>query len=341
MPRNDTIFAAFFLCALALAAGCTSSTEAVDTVRPTQAPAAVEEAAKPNIIRKEATVTQKGNYIVALVNGEPVTRYDVERRKKFRQLRRLGATEEATLAELVDDKLKLQEASRKGQRASDAQVETAFANFAKSNKSTPERIGRDLDGIGVGAAHFREFIRTQISWNRTVGAELQQETRERTQTSALFELRKTGAEKPQTTEYTLKQIVFVIPADKRGAQMKTRKAEAVAFQQRFEGCERAVDMAKQLRDVTVIDLGRIMLPELPPNWSEEVQKTPIDKATSPQETEKGVELLAVCNARVVSDDRAAQIVSQSHAFESLEKQGDAAADELLDKLRKAAVIVYK
>jgi peptidyl-prolyl cis-trans isomerase SurA len=331
---------------LGILAGCTGSTKAVESAVSMPTPEAdqqkaAEAAPESNIIHQKPTVTQKGNYIVALVNGEPITNYDVQRRKKFRALRRLKTSTDATIAELVDDKLKLQEASRRGQKASDEQVDQAFANFAKSNHSTPSRIAADLNRIGIGSSHFKDFIRAQISWNRTVGFELQSETRQKAKDKALFELRKSGEAKPKTTEYTLKQIIFVIPADKRKALLKTRKAEAEAFAQRFEGCDKAIDMAKQLRDVTVRDLGRAMLPELPPEWSDEIQKTEIDKTTRPKETDKGVELIAVCNARVVSDDRAAEVVSQSNAFNALEQKGNKAADELLAKLRKSATIVYK
>lgn len=339
----------------AILAGCnTGGTQALDTARPEKAGTAstpeataeaTEEAAKEEagakIIRQPSTVTRKGNYIVALVNNQPITNYDVQRRVSFRKLRRLKPTRDEAIKELVDQEIKLQEAQRLNAKASNAQVDQAFANFARSNKSTPARIARDLDQIGVGAKHFKEFIRAQISWNRAVGNRLQSETRGKSQSEALFEIRKSGSEKPETTEYTLQQIIFVIPNAKRKQLLKTRKAEANAFAQRFPGCDSSIDMAKGLHDVTVKNIGRKLLPELPQEWSKEVQQTEIGKTAGPKETNIGIELLAVCAARVVADDRAAQVVTQSNAYDAIEEKGNAMADELLAELRKSAVIVYK
>ncbi|MEC9343184.1 MAG: peptidylprolyl isomerase [Pseudomonadota bacterium] len=302
-------------------------------------PAQAESGAR--IIRKPTTVSRKGNYIRVVVNNQPITNYDVERRVKFLGLRRLKATNEAAIEELIDQQIKLEEAAKRQTLASDNQVDEAFARFAQSNRSTPTRIAADLDKIGVGAKHFKEFIRTQISWSRAVGSKLQAETQSTSQGDALFEIRKSGSDKPETTEYTLQQIVFVIPSAKRKELLKSRKSEALAFAQRFTGCDDSFDLAKALRDVTVRDLGRKLLPELPPEWSDEIQKTEIGKATGPKETDLGIELYAVCDARVVADDRTAQVVTQSNAYDSIEDKGNAVADELLAELRKSAVIIYK
>jgi peptidyl-prolyl cis-trans isomerase SurA len=225
--------------------------------------------------------------------------------------------------------------------ASNAEVDKAFANFAKSNKATPQRIAADLNQLGVTASHFKDYIQAQMSWNRTVGSKLQSDTRSKSQSDALFEIRKSGSEKPVTTEYTLQQIIFVIPAAKRKELLKTRKAEAIAFAQRFTGCDASFEMAKGLHDVAVKNLGRRLLEEIPPEWADDIKKAEIGKAVGPKESDLGVELLAICNAKSVDDDKAAQIVTQSNTFSSLEEKGDAVSNKLLADLRNSAVIIYK
>lgn len=302
---------------------------------------ASEETAGPKIIRESPTVSQKGTYIRALVNGEPITNYDIQRRAKLRQLRRESAGQEATLTELVDEKLKIQEARRRNTLASDSQVAEAFANFARSNKSTTSRIGADLNQIGVGETHFKEFIRAQISWQRTIGTKARSEAQRKSQSEAIFELRKAGETKPEVTEYRLQQIVFVIPSDRRSALMKTRKNEALNFKQRFSSCEESFELAKSLRDVTVKNLGRMMQPEIPNLWREAVTETEVGQLTAPKETEKGVELLAVCESRVTSDDRAAQISAQAQSFEDFQTKSSETSEEFLTELRNNATIVYR
>jgi peptidyl-prolyl cis-trans isomerase SurA len=336
MHNNRLIILASLLAAALIA--CSSGTSNAGDGKALSVLAQTNEVGGAKVIRKEPTVTQRGTFIRILVNNEPITNSEIQRRVKFRQLRRVKATTEEAEQELIDELLKMQEARARGTLASDGQVNQAFENFSKGNRTTAERMAAQLDQFGVGAAHFKQYIRAQMSWNRAVAGKFQSES---SQSKALFELRKSGAAKPETTEYVLQQIIFVIPQDKRAALMKNRKAEALAFQQRYAGCDTAIGLAKQLRDVAIKELGRVMLPELPPNWSEDIQKTAVGSTTAPKETEKGVELIAVCKARVVSDDKAAQVVSQSQAFDKLEQEADTAADSYLAELRKSAVIIFK
>ncbi|MEZ5791299.1 MAG: peptidylprolyl isomerase [Nitratireductor sp.] len=349
LKKPESRLVLLLACGLGLSA-CTGSTSAIDSARPAKTATAQTdtevasddagvEGAK--VIRQRSTVAQKGTYIKVLVNGEPITNYDIQRRAKFRQVRRLKATTSETEKELIDEKLKLQEASKRGLVASDAQVNAAFANFAQNNRSTPAKISSDLDRIGIGAQHFKEFIRAQISWSRTFSSKLQSEAVSKNESGAIFDLRKSGSSKPQTTEYQLKEIIFVVPEDKRKTMMKTRKQEALGFQQRFAGCDTLFDQVKGLRDVAIKDAGRLMQPELPPLWKKDIEATSEGQTTAPKETEKGVELIAVCKARLTSDDRAAEVMAKSELYDSLEAKGDTAADDYLAELRKSATIVYK
>lgn len=353
------------LLAVLVLSGCNSSTQALDTAAQpeTQPPAASAEAQtntgeateaatateqdaekpveKAEIIRQPSTVSQRGTYIRALVNGAPITNFDIKRRAKFLQLRGERGGSEAALEELVDQHLKLQASRASGVLAGDGQVDAAFANFARGNRSNPQRITRDLNRIGVGADHFKEFIRTQISWQSAVGRELRGEQARKSERDAIFELRKAGAEKPETTEYVLQQVIFVVPQAQRKSLLKARRDEALTFGQKFTGCDQSFALAKQLRDVAVKDLGRYLQPELPALWKDEVIETNAGKTTKPKETERGIEVVAVCSSRNVSDDLTAQVVNRAQAFESLNDKGSEASDRYLANLRKAATIIYR
>lgn len=357
-------------------AGCNTSTQALDTSgvnsddgqnnviplegaateeakeeksadNPNQATAKAETEAEAEtktakVVRKASTVTQKGTYIRALVNGQPITNFDIQRRVKFRQLRRMKASKDAAMEELVEQAIKVQEAKRISALASNSDVDKAFSNFAQRNKSSAAKVSSDLNRMGVGAQHFKEFIRSQISWGRVVGAKLRSDSSQGGGANkAIFELRKAGEEKPETTEYQLQQIIFVIPRDKRSKLTKARKSEALNFKQRFTGCADSIELAKTLKDVAVKNLGRMMEPELPPEWKDAVVETETGQTTNPKETDKGVEILAVCNAKLTSDDRAAEIIDRAETFESMGQQGSNAGDDYLQELMNKATIVYR
>jgi len=235
----------------------------------------------------------------------------------------------------------MQEAAQLGTIASDGTVDQAFAGFAERNKLSLSQMSQVLSRAGVPTKHFKDFLRVQISWQRTVARKFQNNSRGRSQSDALFNIRKSGEAKPETREFRLQQVIFVVPQAKRSQLLRARRAEAKTFAQRFINCESTLEQVKQLRDVSLRELGRVLEPELPPRWKDEIIKLEAGKTTRTMDTDKGVELIAICSVRNISDDRAAQVVSQSKEFSSLNTQGNKVATDYLQELRSKATIVYR
>jgi len=84
-------------------------------------------------------------------------------------------------------------------------------------------------------------------------------------------------QKPETTEYILQQMIFVVPANKKGIVGK-RKSEAEASRAKYPGCDQAKVFAATMLDVSVRDLGRVLAPELPAEWKPLVEQA---RATRP------------------------------------------------------------
>jgi len=334
-------------------AGCNTPTSAVDNIgteqTDTNTPDATDEADNPNveepgptIIRKPSTVTNKGTSIRAIVNGEAITSYDIQKRLAFLKLRRVpGSNSDKALEELVDQSIRMQEAKRRNVVASDAEVDDSFAGFAKSNKLTIKQMAGVLSQSGVTADHFKEFIRSQISWNRVVGSRFREETAGKTTQQMMFELRQSGEAKPETDEYILQQAIFVIPDARRKALLPQRRKDAADFKARFTNCEETRKNAIGLIDVTIRDLPRSIEEQLPSEWLEEVKATPVGATTPIKETDKGVEFLAVCAKRKVSDDTAVQMIGRAKEFESFNEKGSEVAESFLAELKTKAKIIYR
>lgn len=369
-PVNSPIFSFRLVIAVILAAvlaACSSSTSSVEETSNTkkaasetaatetetaatdteQAKEENEDAASSldaaNIVKKPGSVQNRGGYIRILVNKQPITNYDLQRRAKFMQLRRVsGNRTKLAEQEMIEQVIKLQEAKRRNMLVSDKQVEDAFGQFAARNRSDKSRMTSQLNQFGVGASHFKDFIRTQMSWQRLVQARFQAETNQVSERDVATMLRKSGSDKPEVTEYNLQQVIFVVPQNRRSKQtLAARRVEANAFRQRFSSCAQSVELAKALKDVSVLDRRRIMEPELPENWVEEVSALSVNETSRPQETGRGIELMAVCNKRVVTDDRAAQITTQNSEFDSFNEKGNELAKSYLKELVSNATIVYR
>jgi peptidyl-prolyl cis-trans isomerase SurA len=276
-----------------------------------------------------------------IVNNQPVTSYDIQRRAAFLKLQRRGGNvNEAAAEEMIDQVLRMAEARRLNISISDDQVSDAYARFASSNNMSVQQLDQVLNQAGVTRPHFRDFIRAQMSWSQAVQQRGRSAAGGTSEQDVVQRMLQQGGDKPSATEYMLQQVIFVVPAAERGAKLGTRKREAEALRQRFTGCDSTREFARGLLDVTVRDLGRVLEPELPGDWAQSVKATSAGSATQVRETERGVEFIGVCSAREVSDDRVAQMVFQSEQGGSGES-GDEVSKTYTAELRERASIIRR
>ncbi len=275
-----------------------------------------------------------------IVNNVPITTGDIQHRAAFLKLQRRKGD---AAQEMIDQTLRLAEAARLGIRISDSQVDEAYARFASGNKMQLKQLDGIMAQSGVTKEHFKEFIRAQMAWNQAVGARYRAEQGGSgvSEQDAVRRMLERGGNKPTATEYMLQQVIFVVPAAERGALMGKRKREAEAMRARFSGCNTTREFAKGLLDVTVRDLGRVLAPQLPSEWADQIKKTKVGAATGVRETERGVEFIGVCSAREVSDDKVAQMMFQNEGDGGKGDKGDALAAKYLEELKKKARIVQR
>jgi peptidyl-prolyl cis-trans isomerase SurA len=271
------------------------------------------------------------------INRQPLTSYDIDRRAAFLRLQhRKGGRAEAA-KEMIDQTLRMQEAARLKISIADKQVDDAYANFAKSNKLTTKQLDQVLAQAGVTRQHFREFIRAQMTWGQAMQARFQNRGRMSEQ-EAVQRMLKDGGRKPSANEYLLQQMIFVIPEKERTKLMGKRMREAEAMRARINSCEGTSDLAKQVLDVTVRNLGRVLEPELPGDWKDLILATKPGHATKPRQTARGVELITVCSVRQVNDDRVAQMVFQREG-KSEEQMATELEKKYMEEIRKRSQIV--
>ena len=296
-----------------------------------------------------APVPAQATEIKYVVNNLPVTSYDIQRRAAFLRIQnQRGNLQDRAAEEMIDQAVRVSEMNRLRIRISDDQVSDAYANFARSNNMSTSQLDQVLNQSGVSKGHFRDFIRAQMGWSQVMTSRAQQGSGSGaggrvTEQEAVRRMLQQGGEKPSATEYMLQQIVFVVPAAERGSKLAARKREAEALRQRFQGCDSTREFAKGLLDVTVRDLGRVLAPQLPPEWAQAIQSVQPGAATPVRETERGAEFIGVCSAREVSDDRTAQMVFQSQQQGGGTSGGsdENTSAKLTSELREKAVIVRR
>nr|WP_298104678.1 peptidylprolyl isomerase [uncultured Shinella sp.] len=294
-------------------------------------------AAAVTIAVPAGTVQAAGSTVIAVVNNSPITSGDVERRAAFLRLQRAKGNLRAMAREqMIDDTLKRGEILRLKASVSQAEVDASYARFASTNKMTLKQLGQVLDQAGVGSDHFKQYIALQMSWPRVVNARYGNGG---TNSKSLVErMQENGGKKPVTTEYFLKQVIFVVPEKRRNAILGKRKSEAEASRSKFPGCDQAKIFAATMHDVSIRDLGRVLAPQLPEDWKPLIEKSN-GQTTGTRVTERGVEYLAICKKREVNDDVAAEMVFRAEDLAKAKgNEGDENSKKYIAELRKKATI---
>ncbi|MGU3400274.1 peptidylprolyl isomerase [Brucellaceae bacterium D45D] len=285
-----------------------------------------------------------GTEVKIIVSGNAITSGDISKRVAFLKLQRKGGNlNQLARQELTDEMLKRIEMKTRNINVSDQEVDQAYAGFATRNKMSVPQLNQIMNQAGITPDHFKKYIMVQMGWGRLVGARFRS-TGMVSEQEAVQRMLKDGGKKPVATEYQLQQVIFVVPNSKRSpALLAKRRQEANALRSRFQNCGATRQQAKGILDVTVRDLGRIIEQQLPPEWSKSVKAAGSGRATPPQDTEKGVEFLAVCSTRQVSDDRVAQLVfsMEGTGGGDAEKKAEALSTKYLGELREKAKIVNR
>jgi len=273
--------------------------------------------------------------IVVIVNGELITALDVEQRSKLTQLSTHKAPpRQEVIDELINERLKVREAKKWGLEVSDSEVDAAFASMASRMRLTAEQLTQQLAKSGLNPATLKSRIRADIAWPQIV--------RGRYQASMQIGEKDIPVDKPDETvgyDFTLRPILFLVPAGSPEAFIDGRKREAEALRGRFQGCEEGLAFTRSLKDVAVRDQVVRSSADIPPELRKVLEGVEVGRLTAPEVTKVGIEMFAVCARKQSAADntpgkRQAREAILSERFERRSKL-------YLQEIRRGAMIEYK
>ncbi|MER2607227.1 MAG: SurA N-terminal domain-containing protein [Siculibacillus sp.] len=284
--------------------------------------------------------------IRVVVNGEPITSNEIAERARLLRLtsKTTGASvERAAMEDLVEERLKIQEGKRVGVSVTDAQVEAAFASIAGRLKIPPAALAQGLSQQGIPPSNLKQRLKAQILWQQLVVGRFNRTVSISDSQIVDALAKKSGAEKAatdaasgSTAEYTLRQVVLVVP--QKGGNAEARMREAEALRARITTCDGLVDAVKPLPEAMVKSLGKRTEDELPEAFRGLLADVPVGHLSKPQRTPIGVEMVAVCEKRGLTGN----FQVRSKVEEELRAQeGEVFARRYIIELRRMAVIDYR
>lgn len=108
---------------------------------------------------------------VAKVNDSIITEFEVGQRTRFMQvLNAPGATREASINALIEDRLRQQAARKAGLELTSEGLDGALTEFAGRADLSQEEFVKALGQAGVSAETFRDFVGINIQWRDLIRA---------------------------------------------------------------------------------------------------------------------------------------------------------------------------
>ena len=250
------------LFSLLLATGLTGLFTATANAAPAAAKRAVHKkaapaasaAAQPNLqsstalsgyTQRDPKQQQVSDWIVAVVNSEPITHQELQARlvrielqlqNSGQALPDRGELEHQLLQKMIDDRAQVQEAKEIGMRVDDARVQQALQNMAAQSHLTEEQLLARLRADGVSIAQLRSDLRDELLLERIHEYQLGQAKVSDSEIDAFITAQKKSLAEPDNERINLAQLLVAIPEGANEAKVAElrKKAEDLAKRAQHE-----------------------------------------------------------------------------------------------------------
>jgi peptidyl-prolyl cis-trans isomerase SurA len=258
--------------------------------------------------------------IVAIVNGDVISREDIDnRRRLFALSTGLPASEEVLdrlapqiMHQLIDERLRLQEVQRRRIVISDQEIAKAIADVEQRNNMAPGTLRQRLSADNVEFRTLVDQIRVQIGWTRVLREVLGAQTQV---TSAdIAEQERLLKQQTGQTEYRVGEIF--IPAETTANLEEARRFADTVIQQLRAGAPFPVVAAQFSQSQTALeggDLGWMQPSQLDPEELRVLREMPIGAVSNPLRVPGGFSIVSLHGKREIGND-VATILSARQVF---------------------------
>ncbi len=200
---------------------------------------------------------QQADYIVAVVNAEPITRSELQQRvqRARAQLSQQGVTlppqEELArqvLERLISEKAQLQMATENGVRVEEDAIDQAEQNVAHQNQIDVAELRRRVQADGMTLARFRAELRDQIALTRLREREVDGRVKVSEQEIDQYLQDQRNNIDLATLELDLGQVLVAVPENATPEQTQVLQARAQRVLERARAGEDFSALVKEYSD---------------------------------------------------------------------------------------------
>ncbi|MGI9406745.1 MAG: SurA N-terminal domain-containing protein, partial [Hyphomicrobiaceae bacterium] len=195
-----------------------------------------------------------------MTKHQPKTRDEAKRlQKKFsqqiiRQARSSvhGSLRSRALSELIDDRLKTQEARKRGVLLGKDELNKVIEDMAKRNKMTVSQFGKFLRGQGIHPKSLKAQMLARVSWQRVAGSRLRRQVLVRNSDIDYAMDADPAADRGKATEFDLRRITF--PSKKAFDTAQFERAQSL--REKFKTCSNAASLTKGVKGAKFTNMGK-------------------------------------------------------------------------------------
>ncbi len=248
----------------------------------------------------------------------------------------LPTLKKGALDELIDERLKLQEARKLNVLASDEDVSRVVRSLAEKNKMTEAQFGQHMAGMGADLDGMKSRFRAMLSWNDVIRRKFghQMAISERDVERIVSQ----GPAGEDTVELQVQRVTLKIPDKIDQKLVASRMAEAEAMRAKFTGCKTMSSLAGSAAGAKFDDLGARRPSTLTEPTKSLLLSAKDGEMVPPNVASGGIELYAVCGRQVVKADEQKRTAAQE---ELRQKEFELLAKRHLQNLRQDALIEYR
>lgn len=268
--------------------------------------------------------------IVAVVNGDVITRANVDNRARLFALTTGQAIAPETLKllrpqitrQLIDDRLKMEEIQRRKIAVPDIDVAHAIADIERRNRLPPGGLQQKLTGQGVAPSTLIAQIREQLGWTRVLRQEIAE--RGRITPAEIAEQEKIFKEQTGKPQYRVAEIF--VAAEDPSHQASAKKFADTVIQQLHAGAPFGIVAAEFSQSQTALEggsLGWVRADQLDPQVAALVSQMPVGAVSNPIKVAGGFDVVTLEEKRTVGSDLAT-VLSLRQAYYPFTSQLDPA-----------------
>ena len=277
--------------------------------------------------------------VAVMVNGEPITNYDIEQRTKlnFLTTRKQMARQEV-IDELINEKVKIKEAKRFGVDPSASDIDQAFAGMGSRMRLSVDQLAKTLESQGVRPETLKARLKADMVWTSLVRGRYKESLQVGEKDVAAAAEEGGEASQAEAFEYKMQPIVLIVPRGSAPAAVDLRRKEAESLRERVQTCEQANSYFKSMQNAAIREAVTKTSADIPGPLRELLNKTPIGHLTPPEVTKQGVEMVALCDRKPTKVDTPKKREIREKMFA---QKYEAKSKAYLNDIRKAAMIEYR